>query len=396
MKLNLGNNIRKHRREMGLTQEQFADKIGVSPQAISRWENGTTYPDMELIPVLANTFGITTDILFDMCQSQKEAEAKKNLTELARLSYEKPLNVDRIIELIREIRRNYIGCDEFWTFWLDVNQNIYRDERILPEVRSTFDAIMNGNNSLEEKMQAVKQFIVIEDEEHIEDIMNEYATESDMSKNQLYHHRYRMRNDVEKDSIYRQKILFQYLSELIGCSDLWGEFHRESDELLDLYITMLHKLCQCIPDENHPISGNGKVDVWVYERLYIGIRKAERLTVSGDKESAFVVLNDIVSLLEETMRITNTTLTPSSPWMKDIVWVAEEHNTFSGNSYLLSKGEERQIWLHDSEGYCYWISPSWFCSFLSNSEFDSIRDDPRYVALSDRVKALIKISKNEN
>ncbi len=69
MNLNLGKNIRKHRHEKGWTQEQLAEKIGVSPQAISRWEKGTTYPEMELIPALARLLGVTTDLLFDMDQS---------------------------------------------------------------------------------------------------------------------------------------------------------------------------------------------------------------------------------------------------------------------------------------------------------------------------------------
>ncbi len=89
MKLNLGNNIKKYRKEKYMTQEALAEYLGVSPQAISRWENGTTYPDMELIPALANLFGVPTDILFDMQQSQKEITASKVFTELAKLTREK-------------------------------------------------------------------------------------------------------------------------------------------------------------------------------------------------------------------------------------------------------------------------------------------------------------------
>ena len=56
MKLDLGNQIRLNRRRVNLTQEQLAEKFGTSPQAISRWENGTTYPDIELLPVIASFF----------------------------------------------------------------------------------------------------------------------------------------------------------------------------------------------------------------------------------------------------------------------------------------------------------------------------------------------------
>ncbi len=107
MKLNLGNNIKKYRKEKNMTQEALAEYLGVSSQAVSRWENDTTYPDVELIPVLANLFGVSTDVLFDMKQTQKETAATEILTELAKLTRQKPFNVARINELIREVRLNY-------------------------------------------------------------------------------------------------------------------------------------------------------------------------------------------------------------------------------------------------------------------------------------------------
>ena len=119
MKLNLGNNIKKHRKEKDMTQEALAEYLGVSSQAVSRWENGTTYPDVELIPALANLFGVSTDVLFDMKQTQKEFAATEVLTELAELT-RAPLNISRINELIREVRLNYIGCDCFWNFWIHI------------------------------------------------------------------------------------------------------------------------------------------------------------------------------------------------------------------------------------------------------------------------------------
>ena len=50
MKLAIGENIRNFRKKNDLTQEALADRLGVTYQSISRWENGTTYPDLELIP----------------------------------------------------------------------------------------------------------------------------------------------------------------------------------------------------------------------------------------------------------------------------------------------------------------------------------------------------------
>ena len=46
---------------MNMTQDHLASLIGVTPQAISRWESNSGYPDMEIIPTIANVFHVTID-----------------------------------------------------------------------------------------------------------------------------------------------------------------------------------------------------------------------------------------------------------------------------------------------------------------------------------------------
>lgn len=64
MELKLGDKIRELRRRDGRTQENLADALGVTCQAVSRWEQNATFPDMTLIPSIANYFGISIDELF--------------------------------------------------------------------------------------------------------------------------------------------------------------------------------------------------------------------------------------------------------------------------------------------------------------------------------------------
>ena len=59
----LGKRIAALRKEKGMTQEELAEKLGVSPQAISKWENEQSCPDISLLPRLAAIFGVTTDLL---------------------------------------------------------------------------------------------------------------------------------------------------------------------------------------------------------------------------------------------------------------------------------------------------------------------------------------------
>lgn len=64
MQINIGMKIRELRHRDGRTQEMLADALGITSQAVSRWESGGSYPDMEMIPSIANYFGITIDELF--------------------------------------------------------------------------------------------------------------------------------------------------------------------------------------------------------------------------------------------------------------------------------------------------------------------------------------------
>lgn len=66
MQIELGRNLREMRRAKGLTQEQVAEMVGVSPQAVSRWENSTAYPDVVMLAALAMLYDTSTDALVGM------------------------------------------------------------------------------------------------------------------------------------------------------------------------------------------------------------------------------------------------------------------------------------------------------------------------------------------
>ena len=63
MEETLGKRIMQCRKQLHLTQDQLADKLGVTAQAVSKWENNQSCPDIATLPKLASIFGITTDAL---------------------------------------------------------------------------------------------------------------------------------------------------------------------------------------------------------------------------------------------------------------------------------------------------------------------------------------------
>lgn len=68
----LNEKIFYHRKRMGLSQEELAEKIGVSRQAVSKWELGTSVPELDSLVLLAKTFGVTTDSLLTEAPEAEE------------------------------------------------------------------------------------------------------------------------------------------------------------------------------------------------------------------------------------------------------------------------------------------------------------------------------------
>lgn len=75
----LAANLRRLRLEKKLTQEQLAERLGVSSQSVSRWETCATYPDVMLLPELAKTFGVLVDDLFRPCPNGYDSNAQRLL-----------------------------------------------------------------------------------------------------------------------------------------------------------------------------------------------------------------------------------------------------------------------------------------------------------------------------
>ena len=81
MNNNFKENLRKIRKENNLSQEQLADELGVSRQAISKWESGTAYPEMDKIIALCDKFNLNIDDLLhkDIKEIKGEEESKKKI-----------------------------------------------------------------------------------------------------------------------------------------------------------------------------------------------------------------------------------------------------------------------------------------------------------------------------
>jgi len=82
----IGSRISKFRKEKGMTQEELANIMGVSAQAVSKWENDASCPDISLLPELAKVLDITTDELLTGKSNEVRmvpVQERKSMDELA-------------------------------------------------------------------------------------------------------------------------------------------------------------------------------------------------------------------------------------------------------------------------------------------------------------------------
>ena len=79
--MKLSEQIKKYRKENNLTQEQFASKLFVSKQAVSKWETNRSYPDINLLPQIAEMLNISIDELIGKKETENSTNNQEKIIE---------------------------------------------------------------------------------------------------------------------------------------------------------------------------------------------------------------------------------------------------------------------------------------------------------------------------
>lgn len=388
MKLTIGENIRSFRKKNDLTQEAFADRLGVTYQSVSRWENGTTYPDIELLPAISEALSVTVDELLGMPQAEKEKRAVETFDELRRECMKREYDADHIISLLRDIRRNYLDSGSAWRPWVEGNNRAFRDPKILPEVRLLAEQYLERHPM---HPHTIETMAYIEDEDHLQDFLSKYTTSFDCSARALLFDRYLSRRDAERFEPERRFQLFRAFDNLLAPRYLlkWDEDKEvtiASDEFIDALLSLVRR--DAVDD---------RPDMWIDARLEQGLKSATRLVDSGKHDEAIAKVTSFVELLEETMKITDDVfLGTSCRFLDGMEWTAKEDwGTFDNSP---DSPEERMVYIWtEMSGMisCNCIYPRRYFGTLQGSGFDPIRDHPEFKALCERVKALIVTKERE-
>lgn len=386
MKLSIGENIRKYRKQADLTQEELADKLGVSYQSVSRWENGSTYPDIELLPAIAELLSGSVDELMGIPDAQKEKQASEAIDELQSECMREDYDAGRIASIIRDIRRNYMNSDQSYRLWYYNNERAFSDPRILPEVRLMAEAYLERH-----PMDAfvIQTMASIEDEEHLGAFIEKHAANYDCSARELLFNRYLRLNDSENFEPERRYKFYNAVAALLyhctltgldASADKWSADDRFMESLLAL-------ICDR--------ADGGRPDIWAMFRLTLGFRRAGCLAAEGKTEDSLAALSECTGLLEAILHITDeVTLPTSCSWLDGMEWRAYED--WASPDYAPDSPEERFVRILTTVGnkvgktnICDCICPGRYIKNFSDACYDHMREKPEFAALEGRVRALV-------
>ena len=128
--MQIGENIRKYRKAKNMTQEEMAKRLGVTPPAVNKWENGVSYPDITLLAPVARLLDISLDTLLSFQGELTQEEMKNIIAEVDdKLKFG---SYEESFKMAQKILQKYPNCDQL-TWQLAMILDAHRMFREIPD-----------------------------------------------------------------------------------------------------------------------------------------------------------------------------------------------------------------------------------------------------------------------
>ncbi|MBQ8186870.1 MAG: helix-turn-helix transcriptional regulator [Clostridia bacterium] len=402
MNLEFGKNLKKLRRERDMTQEELSEALSLSVQAISRYETGAAYPDIEMLPVIAGFFGTTVDALLGVSKQMREKRKDEYLTELRTLTDRR----DRLALL----RRQRAEFPEDW----DVVSDMMNEMTYLPDCADEMreiaaDAMRHCDEPIWRENILLFYLKSEPDDARAMQFIDKWSSRYDIRRAANIRFRCMCRGENEKLRRISQKILRdELLSSLLSLTERSGTAEDAVGN------------CRQVLDFIAGLSGNSepvKPDMWTDTRLRCMLRLANNLFALGRDEDGFGVLESAVTLLENLFALPDGTVltygTPDFDCMtaktgREVYHKITEFTGMIAQSMMMNLVYETPVSgadvpggiVRDMEGferemifarhtYDLLLWASW-------DGFARVKEDARYTALLERVKAVTSLENNYN
>ncbi len=351
--MSIGTTIKKLRRDRNITQEQLAELLGVSTNAVSQWECDKTAPDISHLPVLANIFEVSADILLeiDIAKSRKQSEIKEFTSKYAELHSQG--KTEERLNLCRAMQKKYPNDETVRYYLMRVLQNGYIDDSF-DEILMLGEQLMESIN-MEYRTGAIRGLCFTHLHKGDRTKALQYADMMPPAED-LHVHVLEGNELVEHCQNYFWKVcdqMYLYMKYLIDCKDA-GYTHEEKHTLLKSLYDMFHMI---FTNEDFGFYNNRLAKISFFMALESG--------KVGDFERAIDELEKTVMYCEK---------------FKDFTGIAHSSllvDKIKFNTKDMSKSSDETI------GHAY-------LRYLKNNDnvFALIKDDCRYMSIKERLSAL--------
>ncbi len=389
MKLKLAENLRKLRLEKGLTQEQLSEKMGVSYQAVSRWETGSTYPDIEMLPALADLFDVSLEKLMGVTKPEREEANQEYYDKLNRT-----IDHEERLKLLHEIHHEF--PNDMTIVW-----NLCRETDDLEEQRKFTEELIErapeDENIRVYANRAVEWLINVEDEDKLPPFLEKHTAPMQLSRELRLEERYQYRKEWDKYELAKQENLRKALFDIVLCR-LVRNYPQEVNVHNSLWasktkLAMIDLLTGT--SGMNPVSGDGVPDLWFRARFDAGVRYSCHLASSGKPEEALSALEDLTELYEKFWSLPDQTVLtfrcPALDRIEGTIHHCMMRGPAAGPDYKDTTHSARVIVYNTDERDPMWSH--WMYTPLTTKNgwewFDPIRNDPRYAACIRRMEAFI-------
>ena len=351
--MSIGTTIKKLRRDRNITQERLAELLGVSTNAVSQWECDKTAPDISHLPVLANIFEVSADVLLeiDIAKSKKQTEIKKFTAKCAEL-YSQGKTEERL-KLCREMQKKYPNDETVRYNLMRVLKTGYVDESF-DEIVMLGEQLLQSTN-MEYRTGAIRGLCLA------------YLDKGDRAKalryadmippaEDLHVHVLEGNELVEHCQNYFWKAfdrMYLYMKYLIDCKDA-GYTHEEK-----------HTMLESLYDMFHIIFSNEDFGFYNDRLTRISFFMALESGKVGKFERAIAELEKMALYCEKFKNFTE--IDHSSLFVNKIKFSRKD----------ISKHSEETL----GHSYLRYLN-------INDNVFASIKNDPRYASIKERLATL--------
>lgn len=294
MNVDFGKNLRNLRRIKDMTQDELAQVLGLSVQAISRYETGAAYPDIEMLPVIAGFFGTSVDELLGVSAAVREKRMADYEHRLIQITDKK--------ERLELRRRQHAEFPDRWDVVSDMISEMIHLPECLNEMRTiVHDAMKRCDEPLWRENIMLFYLKSEPDDEKAMDFIDKWSARYDIQRTACMRYRYVCRRNTEKLRPLSQKLLRDGLvSSLLTLSEDNGEGADKGVQNCSYILEFLDVLSE---NKERAIP-----DMWIDTKLTCMLRLSDYYFILHQDKEGFETLENAVQLLENFFALPDGTI----------------------------------------------------------------------------------------